>query len=47
MFAVSGVPLFVCNDIVYGYVMVPLEKDDTLSYDKLQLTNLKLEVLGK
>lgn len=37
----------VCNDEIYGYVMVPLEKDDQLSYDFLQLRNLKLEVLGK
>ncbi|XP_046681820.1 glycosyltransferase 25 family member [Homalodisca vitripennis] len=41
----SGVPLFVCNDQVYGYVMVPLEKDDSLDYDKLQLTNLKVEIM--
>lgn len=38
--------MFVCNDEVYGYVMVPLEKGDQLSYDLLQLRNLKLEVLG-
>ncbi|KAG8296485.1 hypothetical protein J6590_056044 [Homalodisca vitripennis] len=43
----SGVPLFVCNDQVYGYVMVPLEKDDSLDYDKLQLTNLKVEIMGE
>lgn len=39
--------MFVCNDQSYGYVMVPLEKDDDLSYDLLQLTNLKLEIMGK
>lgn len=41
----SGVEMFVCNDETYGYVMVPMEKDDRLSYDLLQLKNLKLEVL--
>ncbi|XP_054290734.1 glycosyltransferase 25 family member-like [Macrosteles quadrilineatus] len=41
----SGLPLYVCNDLIYGYVMVPLERDDTLNYDKLQLTNLKLEIM--
>lgn len=42
----SGVEMFVCNDETYGYVMVPMEKDDLLIYDLLQLKNLKLEVLG-
>lgn len=41
----SGMGMFVCNDEVYGYVMVPLEKDDGLNYDLLQLRNLKLEIL--
>jgi hypothetical protein len=38
--------MFVCNDEIYGYIMVPMEKDDPLSYDVIQLRNLKLEVLG-
>nr|XP_024217131.1 glycosyltransferase 25 family member [Halyomorpha halys] len=42
---ISGVNMFVCNDETYGYVMVPMEKDDRLNYDLLQLKNLKLEVL--
>ncbi|XP_075229791.1 glycosyltransferase 25 family member [Lycorma delicatula] len=41
----SGIRLYTCNDQIYGYVMVPLEKDDALSYDKLQLTNLRLEIM--
>ena len=44
---VSGVPLYICNDHVYGFVMVPLEQSDSLELDLMQLTNLKLEVLGK
>jgi hypothetical protein len=43
---VSGVPLYICNDHVYGFVMVPLEQSDSLQLDFMQLTNLKLEVLG-
>lgn len=39
--------MFVCNDDFYGFIMVPLEKDDQLKYDLLQLRNLKLEALGK
>nr|CAD7457393.1 unnamed protein product [Timema tahoe] len=42
----SGIPLYVCNDQVYGFVMVPLEQSDTLQHDYAQLTNLKLEVLA-
>ncbi|KAG8038300.1 hypothetical protein G9C98_006627 [Cotesia typhae] len=42
----SSTPLYVCNDEVYGYVMVPLESQDTLEHDYQQLTNLKLEILS-
>ncbi|KDR07691.1 hypothetical protein L798_02745, partial [Zootermopsis nevadensis] len=41
----SGVPLYICNDNIYGFVMVPLEQNDSLQLDFMQLTNLKLEVL--
>ncbi|BES98199.1 glycosyltransferase 25 family [Nesidiocoris tenuis] len=41
----SGINMTVCNDVIYGYVMVPLERGDLLYYDLLQLKNLKLEVL--
>ncbi|KAL1117321.1 hypothetical protein AAG570_004647, partial [Ranatra chinensis] len=42
----TGVNMYVCNEEIYGYIMVPLEKDDQLSYDLLQLRNLKLEILA-
>lgn len=45
-FCISGVPLYICNDNIYGFVMVPLEQSDSLQLDFMQLTNLKLEVLG-
>lgn len=41
------IPLFVCNDINYGFVMIPLEQTDQLYADYDQLTNLKVEVLGE
>ncbi|XP_012279221.1 glycosyltransferase 25 family member [Orussus abietinus] len=43
----SGIPLHVCNDEVYGYVMVPLENQGTIGHDLQQLTNLKLEILAQ
>lgn len=43
----SGVPLYVCNEENYGYIMVPLEEEQGLDYDQVQLTNIKLEALGK
>jgi hypothetical protein len=43
---ISGVPLYICNDNIYGFVMVPLEQSDSLELDFMQLVNLKLEVLG-
>lgn len=42
-----GVPLHVCNDEVYGFVMVPLEKEETIVEDMQRLTNTKAEILSK
>ncbi|GLG96306.1 Glycosyltransferase 25 family member [Gryllus bimaculatus] len=41
----SGIPFHICNEELYGYIMVPLEQTDSLDVDYTQLTNLKLEVL--
>ena len=42
----SGVKPSVCNQEVYGYVMVPLSGDDkTLQDDLINLTNIKTEVI--
>ncbi|KZC04706.1 PREDICTED: glycosyltransferase 25 family member [Dufourea novaeangliae] len=41
----SGVPLFICNDEVYGFVTVPLEKGETITEDLELLTNIKTEIL--
>lgn len=41
----SDIPLYVCNEELFGYLMVPLEQNDPLQNDRYQLTNLKLEVL--
>ncbi|XP_032689727.1 glycosyltransferase 25 family member isoform X2 [Odontomachus brunneus] len=42
----SNVPLFVCNDEIYGFVMVPLESDETIAEDMQRLTNTKVEILA-
>lgn len=44
---VIDVPLFICNDEVYGFIMVPLENDETIAEDMQRLTNTKVEMLGK
>lgn len=36
----------ICNDDIYGFLSVPLEKYDSIEYDQQQLINLKLEILG-
>jgi hypothetical protein len=41
------VPLYVCNEENYGYITVPLEDNQSLEYDQAQVTNMKLEALGK
>lgn len=40
----SGIPLHVCNDELYGFITIPLEKDSSLEMDISQLTNIKLEI---
>lgn len=40
---ILDVALNICNDKTYGYIMVPLDKKDSLETDQLQLTNLKVE----
>ncbi|XP_012220536.2 glycosyltransferase 25 family member isoform X2 [Linepithema humile] len=42
----SGVPLHVCNDEAYGFVMVPLENKETIAEDMQRLTNTKAEILA-
>ncbi|XP_031840467.1 glycosyltransferase 25 family member isoform X5 [Nomia melanderi] len=41
----SGVSLFICNDDYYGFIMVPLEKGETIADDLELLTNIKTEIL--
>ncbi|KOX78466.1 Glycosyltransferase 25 family member [Melipona quadrifasciata] len=41
----SDIPLFICNDI-YGYIMVPLEEEETITEDLQRLTNIKIEILS-
>ncbi|XP_029658681.1 glycosyltransferase 25 family member [Formica exsecta] len=41
----SDVPLFVCNEI-YGFIMVPLENEETITEDMQRLTNTKVEILA-
>lgn len=39
------ISLNICNDDIYGFVMVPLESKDTIQQDLQQLMNTKLEIL--
>lgn len=41
----AGISLYICNDELYGYIMVPLGKDETIKEDLQRLTNIKLEIL--
>lgn len=47
LFCFIDVPLYICNDEIYGFVMVPLESDETIAEDMQRLTNTKVEMLGK
>lgn len=37
----SGIPLHICNDINFGYILQPLEPGDTLDNDIQQLVNIR------
>lgn len=47
LFCRLGIPLYICNDEIYGFITIPLEKDSSLEMDISQLTNIKLEITGK
>ncbi|XP_065200930.1 glycosyltransferase 25 family member [Planococcus citri] len=38
----SGIPLFICNDLNYGYTTVPLEENQSFANERDNLLNLKL-----
>lgn len=42
---ISGIKMFVLNKEEFGYMLAPLEKDNTLEDDKEQLINLKVEMM--
>lgn len=42
----SEVPMHVCNDKNYGFLVVPLESHDGFEHDKKQLLNIKMEILA-
>lgn len=41
----SGIKMFVLNKEEFGYMMAPLEKDNSMGDDKAQLVNLKVEMM--
>ena len=42
----SDIPLSICNDNIYGFIMVPLEEKETVTEDLQRLTNIKTEILS-
>ena len=48
-FAISskelGLEMTICNEEIYGYIPPPLNDDDELSKDFLQMTSIKLEII--
>ncbi|XP_059055397.1 glycosyltransferase 25 family member [Achroia grisella] len=43
----NGISLNICNDRLYGFILVPLEESDELSKDYDQLLNIKLEAISR
>lgn len=40
----NKIPMLICNDLLYGYIMLPLDDDQSLSDDHMNLSNLKIEM---
>ncbi|CAG4943098.1 unnamed protein product [Colias eurytheme] len=43
----AGIPMYICNDHIYGFVPVPLEKDSYHLEDFEEMLNVKMEILGR
>lgn len=43
----SNIPLYMCNEERFGYVMEPLDQDDPLNVDLEQIINIKLEAINE
>lgn len=43
----SDVPVYICNQIKFGYLLSPLDETMTIEDDYAQLTNIMLEASGK
>uniref|UniRef100_A0A182WR15 Glycosyl transferase family 25 domain-containing protein n=1 Tax=Anopheles minimus TaxID=112268 RepID=A0A182WR15_9DIPT len=44
----SGIPMYVCNELLYGYIMVPLEAGETVAGKDLeQLTNVLSYIINE
>lgn len=43
----SGVPMLICNERTYGYVLVPLDNNDSFDQDHRQLTNVKVMLINR
>lgn len=47
MLYISDIPLFICNDLHYGYIPIPLEEDQALINDQDQILNVKLFAISR
>ncbi|XP_017776204.1 PREDICTED: glycosyltransferase 25 family member [Nicrophorus vespilloides] len=43
----NNIDLMICNEETYGFIMVPLDQEEGVLFDLLQLSNLKLEMLNE
>ncbi|XP_058460846.1 glycosyltransferase 25 family member isoform X2 [Malaya genurostris] len=43
----SGIPMYISNALVYGYLLAPLEQGDAIEKDLEQLTNIKLFIINQ
>ncbi len=45
-FFVPDVPVYVCNNVRFGYILSPLEDTQTIEDDYAQLVNVRIEASG-
>ncbi|XP_066250477.1 glycosyltransferase 25 family member [Euwallacea similis] len=44
--SLNNIPLYICNEELFGYIPIPLDQDDDMSSDFDHLLNIKMEILN-
>jgi len=46
MLSFVDTPMYISNEVTYGYILIPLDQDDDVIKDLQQLTNIKSLIIN-